>query len=35
LAHEVQVVSEVPAEPHDVGMDFVVTETRVVECKRN
>ena len=35
LAHDFQVLTEVPAEPHDVGMDFIVTETRVVECKRN
>jgi 5-formyltetrahydrofolate cyclo-ligase len=35
LAHDFQVVSEVPAEPHDVGVDFIVTETRVVETKRN
>jgi 5-formyltetrahydrofolate cyclo-ligase len=35
LAHDFQVVSEVPAEPHDVGVDFIVTEARVVETKRN
>ena len=35
LAHDFQVLSEVPAEPHDVGVDFIVTEARVVETKRN
>jgi 5-formyltetrahydrofolate cyclo-ligase len=35
LAHDFQVVSEVPVEPHDVGVDFIVTEARVVETKRN
>jgi 5-formyltetrahydrofolate cyclo-ligase len=35
LAHDFQVLNEVPAEPHDVGMNFIVTEKRVVECKRN
>lgn len=35
LAHDFQVVSEAPAEPRDVGVDFIVTEARVVETKRN
>jgi len=35
LAHDFQILSEVPAEPHDAGVDFIVTETRVVETKRN
>jgi 5-formyltetrahydrofolate cyclo-ligase len=34
LAHEFQVLNEVPAEPHDVPVDFIVTETRVVHCQR-
>ena len=34
LAYDFQVLNEVPAEPHDVRMDFIVTETRVVRCQR-
>ena len=33
LAYEFQMLSQVPAEPHDVRVDFVVTESRVVNCK--
>jgi len=35
LAHDFQILNEVPAESHDAGVDFIVTETRVVETKRN
>jgi 5-formyltetrahydrofolate cyclo-ligase len=31
-AFEVQLVPEVPAAPHDLSVDFVVTEERVIEC---
>ena len=30
LAFEVQILESVPADPHDVPMDFVVTENRVI-----
>ena len=33
LAHDFQLLSEVPAEAHDVRVDFIVTESRVVNCK--
>jgi len=33
-AFEVQVVDEVPAAPHDVGVDRIVTERRLLECSR-
>jgi 5-formyltetrahydrofolate cyclo-ligase len=31
-AFEVQLVPEVPAAPHDLSVDYVVTEARVIEC---
>lgn len=34
LAYDFQLVNEVPAEPNDVRLDFIVTETRVIHCKR-
>lgn len=34
LGFEFQVVRRVPAGPLDIGMDWVVTEKRVIECKR-
>ena len=34
LAYDFQLVEEVPAEEHDVRMDFIVTEIRVVNVKR-
>ena len=34
LAHEFQVLNEVPAGPHDVPVNFIVTENRVVHCQR-
>lgn len=35
LAFDFQVLDEVPAESHDVRMDFIVTETRVVNPRGN
>jgi 5-formyltetrahydrofolate cyclo-ligase len=35
LAYDFQVLNEVPAEAHDARVDFIVTETRVVETKGN
>lgn len=32
LAFEVQLVRAIPAEPHDVHMDFVITEERTIDC---
>jgi 5-formyltetrahydrofolate cyclo-ligase len=34
LTYDFQLVNEVPAESHDVPMDFIVTETKVVHCQR-
>ena len=33
LAYELQVLEEVPAEAHDVPVDYIVTERRVIEIK--
>jgi 5-formyltetrahydrofolate cyclo-ligase len=33
-AFEAQLVAEVPAAPHDVGVDCIVTEQRVLRCSR-
>jgi len=33
MAYELQVLDEVPAEAHDVPVDYIVTEHRVIECK--
>lgn len=35
LAYEEQMLANVPAEPHDVGMDIIVTDRRTVICKEN
>jgi len=35
LAFDFQVLDEVPAEPHDARVDFIVTETRVVNPRGN
>jgi len=32
LAYEEQMVADIPAEPHDVKMDLIVTDRRVLEC---
>jgi len=34
LCFDFQVVDKIPRETHDVPVDFVVTEKRVVECRR-
>jgi 5-formyltetrahydrofolate cyclo-ligase len=34
LAYDFQLVEQVPAEEHDARMDFIITETRVVNVKR-
>jgi 5-formyltetrahydrofolate cyclo-ligase len=34
LTYDFQLVNEVPAEAHDVPMDFIVTENQVVHCQR-
>ena len=33
LAYELQVVERLPVESHDVPVDYIVTEKRVIECK--
>jgi 5-formyltetrahydrofolate cyclo-ligase len=33
MAYELQVLEEVPTEPHDVPVDYIVTEQRVIACK--
>jgi 5-formyltetrahydrofolate cyclo-ligase len=35
LAFDFQLLDEVPTEAHDLRMDFIVTETRVIETKGN
>ena len=35
LCFDFQVVDKVPREMHDVPVDFIVTEKRVVECRKN
>ena len=32
LAFELQIIESIPADPHDVPMDFVVTEDRVIRA---
>ena len=34
LAFEFQIVDEIPHEGHDIPVDFVVTEERIIECKK-
>ena len=34
LAFDFQIVDKVPREEHDVAVDLIVTEKRVVECKK-
>jgi 5-formyltetrahydrofolate cyclo-ligase len=34
LTYDFQMVDEVPVEPHDIPVDFIVTETKVIECTR-
>lgn len=33
LAFDLQVVDSIPAQPHDVAVDKIVTEKRVIECR--
>jgi 5-formyltetrahydrofolate cyclo-ligase len=33
LAHDFQLLDEIPADAHDARVDFVITESRVVTCK--
>jgi 5-formyltetrahydrofolate cyclo-ligase len=33
LAFELQVVDSIPAEPHDMAVDKIVTEKRVIQCR--
>ncbi len=35
LAYDFQVVKKVPTDGHDVDMDLIVTETRIIRCLRN
>ena len=35
LAFDFQIVDRIPAEEHDVPVDFIITEKRVIECKKN
>jgi len=32
LAYEFQIVQEIPTEAHDVKMDMIITEERVIQC---
>jgi len=32
LAFDVQLIEEVPTEPHDIKMDLIVTESEVIRC---
>lgn len=34
-AFEAQLIEDVPAAPHDVGVDCIVTEQRIVDCARS
>lgn len=34
LAYELQIVEKIPALPHDVPVDYIVTEKRVINCKK-
>lgn len=34
LCFDFQIVDEIPREEHDVAVDFVITEERVIECKK-
>ncbi len=35
LAFDFQIVDKVPREEHDVPVDFIVTEERVIDCKKS
>jgi len=32
LAYEEQIVEEIPSEPHDIKMDMIITENRLIRC---
>lgn len=32
LAYEEQIVESIPAEPHDIRMDRIITDKRIIEC---
>jgi len=32
LAFEYQIIEAVPCEPHDIGVDKIITEERIIEC---
>jgi len=34
LAYEVSLLAEVPNAAHDIPVDFVITERRVIRCAR-
>lgn len=35
LAFDFQIIENVPAHEYDVPMDYIITENRVIECKKN
>jgi len=35
LAFELQLVDDVPSELHDVPVDYIITEKRIIDCKNN
>ncbi len=35
LTYDFQLMDKVPTESHDIRMDFIVTETQIVQCTRN
>lgn len=35
IAHSVQEIPEIPDEPHDHPLDFVITEREIVDCRQN
>ena len=34
LTHDFQLLPEVPTEPHDVHMDFIITENQIIHCHK-
>ncbi len=34
LAYDFQIIDDVPKEEHDVPVDFIVTEKRIIECEK-
>lgn len=35
LAFEEQIIEEIPSEPHDIKMDMIITDTRLIRCAKN